>query len=546
MHIKPIGKLMAIMVVVGAIGYFGSSYLEKQETTAAQSSPVVATKATKQEERVTEPVDSKSPIGSKKNPLKVSLVSFHGYAPGLMANGGLKTESGTINDRNGVNVELLLQDDIPTLATLFGSNVAHCAWRTSDFWAQEHPNLKNAKGNGKGVMVVDNTQGGDAVIARDPNIRSIEDLAGKTVALLQYTPSHGMLIDAIENSSLTVKKKQSIKMIFINTDEGTSGVRAAYESNKVDAAVIWDPDLALALRSGGHVVYSTKQASNLIYDIIVCDTKVINDPNGEAAIEKFVAGWMQGVEEAKNNTSAAVATLVKNEEMFALLQKKEGASFIKSLFPNVKWTGLDDNVRILGMGSDANHYERVYKQFDQIYRTAGTLANPNSPVINPQDSFDYRFIKKLVALNPSVMKAAEKTIPVFNQAELTRVSDSTAVVTKPVMVTFNTGTGELTQRAKKQIDVAIVPFLENNGSSYIEISGNTDSVGSNAVNIPLSNVRAKSVVNYLVEQWGYPVSRFKVVGNGSSKPICDESSKEMALDLCREMNRSTRVAILGR
>jgi NitT/TauT family transport system substrate-binding protein len=47
-------------------------------------------------------------------------------------------------------------------------------------------------------MIVDNTQGGDAVISRDPAVRSVEDLAGRKVALLQFTPSHGMLIDAIE------------------------------------------------------------------------------------------------------------------------------------------------------------------------------------------------------------------------------------------------------------------------------------------------------------------------------------------------------------
>jgi hypothetical protein len=148
------------------------------------------------------------PLGTAGNPLKVSIVSFHGYAPAIVANGkSLKTQSGSIFERNGVNVELVIQDDIPTLSTIFESGAAHCAWRTSDFWAQEQPNLRNAKLDARAVMIVDNTQGADAIIARDPAIRRVEDLAGRKVALLQYTPSDGMTIDAVDNSSLSARRR---------------------------------------------------------------------------------------------------------------------------------------------------------------------------------------------------------------------------------------------------------------------------------------------------------------------------------------------------
>ena len=172
---------------------------------------------------VSPPLDANAPLGSPNNPLKVSLVSFHGYAPALVANGNsLVTLPDSIYADKGLNIQFLIQDDIPTLSTIFESGAAHCAWRTSDFWAQEQPNLRNAGKDGRAVMIVDNTQGGDAVIARDPAIRSIEDLAGRSVALLQFTPSHGMLIDAIDNSSLTARKKESIKTVFINAEEGTA------------------------------------------------------------------------------------------------------------------------------------------------------------------------------------------------------------------------------------------------------------------------------------------------------------------------------------
>ncbi|TXH68164.1 MAG: flagellar motor protein MotB, partial [Lysobacteraceae bacterium] len=160
-------------------------------------------------------------LGSAGNPLKVSIVSFHGYAPALVANGqSLKTQPGSIFDKEGVNVEFIIQDDLPAIATVFEAGAAQCIWRTSDYWAQEQPNLRNAGHDGKAVMIVDNTRGADAIIAKDPAIRKVEDLAGRKVALLQFTLSHGMTSDAIDNSSLSARKKQSLEYVFINGEDG--------------------------------------------------------------------------------------------------------------------------------------------------------------------------------------------------------------------------------------------------------------------------------------------------------------------------------------
>jgi len=498
------------------------------------------------------PANANSPLGSPSNPLKVSLVSFHGYAPALVANGNsLVTQPDSIYEGKGVTVQFLVQDDIPTLSTIFESGAAHCAWRTSDFWAQEQPNLRNSGKDGRAVMIVDNTQGGDAIIARDPAIRSIEDLAGRSVALLQFTPSHGMLIDAIDNSSLTARKKESIKTVFINAEEGTAGVRAAYESGNVDAAVLWDPDLALAQRNvkGSHVVYSTKTATNLIFDVMVCDSRILAKPEGQAVVQKFVDGWMDGVKAARSNPDNAVEALVQTEEFFKLLADKEGKPFVKSLFGNLVWTGLEDNARILGLAGGTNHYERVYRRFDEIYRKAGALANPKSPVITPQDSFDYRFIKTMLGQDKGATKAAAKPQDTFSQTELAQATkQKSAIVTKPVMVGFGTGSATLSKRAQKTIDAEMVPFIENNGKAYFEVSGNTDSTGARSTNLRLSGARAKAVVDYLASQWEFSRDRFKISGNGSERPLCNEadpSADGLSLEECRAMNRTTRVAVYG-
>lgn len=537
---KPGGKILIIGAIVAILAGVTFKYdllgqvtekavQQKAETAIAAAAPVETLG---------------SVTSSNSDSLSLSLVSFHGYAPIIVANGNsMTTKPGSINANNGLDLKIVIQDDVPSLNTIFEAQTAQCVSRTIDFWAQEHPNLRQAKHDGKAVMIVDNSQGSDAIITKDPSIKTVEDLAGKTVALLQFTPSHGMLTDAVENSSLSGKKKASVKPVFINVDEGTGGVRAAFDSGKVDAAVLWDPDLSLALRGGGRVVYSTKSATNLIYDVMVCDQRTLNDPAGRRAIGKFVKGWMQGVQAARANEEVAAQALIANEKMYTQLAASESPAFIKGLFKNVIWTDVGDNARVMGLapgGTDS--YARIYKQFDAIYRAAGALANPNSPVINPADSVDTSFIKALLDADKQAQEVAQAT-PTFTAPAAT----ATAALTKPVMINFESGSSELTAKSKKTIDTEMVPFMENNASAYIELSGNADSVGSAGVNKALSLARAKTVADYLVKQWEIPAARFKVTGNGSDKPICNESDPEadgVTLAVCRGMNRTTRVGVL--
>ena len=337
----------------------------------------------------------------------------------------------------------------------------------------------------------------------------------------------------------------------MNPEEGLAGVASALRSGSADAAAMWDPDLSLALTKidGAHVIYSTKTATNLIYDVMVCDSRYLDDPANDAVFEGFVAGWMAGVDEAEANPDKAVDALIATEEFFALLAKDEGKAFVKDLFGQLVWTGVEDNARILGLAGGTNHYERVYRRFDGIYRSAGYLADPNAPVINPQESFEYKWIKRLYDADAKAQEDAKKPEFTFSTDERDEAHQNEALLTKPITVNFTTGSAELTKRSEQIIDEEMVPLIENNGAAYFEVSGNSDSTGGAQSNKALSKRRAQAVVDYLVTQWEFETERFVIVGNGEEKPLCDEKNPEdegLTLDECRAANRTTRLAILAR
>ncbi len=74
----------------------------------------------------------------------------------------------------------------------------------------------------------------------------------------------------------------------------------------------------------------------------------------------------------------------------------------------------------------------------------------------------------------------------------------------------------------------------------VEISGHTDSIGSDSYNQRLSQMRAESVRNYLVQTHGIDPSRIIAIGYGESMPIADNRSRAG-----RDQNRRIEYKVLS-
>jgi outer membrane protein OmpA-like peptidoglycan-associated protein len=83
-------------------------------------------------------------------------------------------------------------------------------------------------------------------------------------------------------------------------------------------------------------------------------------------------------------------------------------------------------------------------------------------------------------------------------------------------------------------------LLSDNPSLRIEISGHTDSKGSETYNQKLSENRAHTVVTYLINA-GINSSRLEYKGYGMTKPIASNLTDEG-----RQQNRRTEFKILGK
>jgi len=97
-------------------------------------------------------------------------------------------------------------------------------------------------------------------------------------------------------------------------------------------------------------------------------------------------------------------------------------------------------------------------------------------------------------------------------------------VQETVAVTFRVNSAVLSPEAKQQLD-DLAAKTTGAKAFMIEVSGHTDSTGSDAKNFHLSQQRAEAVVQYLAVQHKIPLRRFVTpMGYGKTEAVADNST----------------------
>jgi outer membrane protein OmpA-like peptidoglycan-associated protein len=107
----------------------------------------------------------------------------------------------------------------------------------------------------------------------------------------------------------------------------------------------------------------------------------------------------------------------------------------------------------------------------------------------------------------------------------------------PDGVTFDFGKANLKSQFYPALD-NVASTLAQYNQTIVEVSGHTDSVGSDAANQTLSVQRANSVGNYLIGK-GLVRERFEIVGFGETQPVASNDT-----DSGRALNRRVEIRVL--
>lgn len=120
-----------------------------------------------------------------------------------------------------------------------------------------------------------------------------------------------------------------------------------------------------------------------------------------------------------------------------------------------------------------------------------------------------------------VAAGGEQTIEVKLQSGKVKVSEQAIVILDKVY--FETDKDIIKQESYPLLDQVAAVFKTHPEIKKVEISGHTDSQGKDAYNLDLSDRRAKSVRQYLINK-GVEAERMDAKGYGETKPIANNGS----------------------
>lgn len=187
----------------------------------------------------------------------MAFCTWTGYSPMFIAQ-----QEGYFEDA-GLNMDIQVIEDESTYAALITKGSIQFLATAQD------PNIKMyANGaTSRFVLTMDASEGADGLVATE-DIQSLDDLAGKKVALDKSASSYYFFLTALEKESSLTEEDINVIDMGDTTEAGL-----AFMSGSVDAAIMWEPELSEALESveGAHALVTSAD-----YPYTILDSLVVN------------------------------------------------------------------------------------------------------------------------------------------------------------------------------------------------------------------------------------------------------------------------------
>ncbi len=265
----------------------------------------------------------------------VSMVfcTWTGYAPMFIAQ-----ELGYFEEA-GINMTIQIVEDESTYASLITNGSIQFLATAQD------PNIKMFANGAKSqyVLTMDESVGADGLVAT-ADIETLDDLAGRTLALDKAASSYYFFLQALEGGSSLEESDITVMDMGDTTVAGE-----AFIGGQVDAAIMWEPELSSALDEveGAHAIVTSADYPNAISDSLVVNTDyAAAHPEVVEAVEE---AWYKAVDFLNENPEEAYEYMASGFEEVT-------AEDIESDCEGLAFLGRDENAALEDESAEENIY----------------------------------------------------------------------------------------------------------------------------------------------------------------------------------------------
>ena len=367
------------------------------------------------------------------------------------------------------------------------------------------------------IMVLDESKGGDAIVGRRSVFATMDDLKNSRGGKIAFTPSSPSeyLLKAMSNHFGLP--------FFAENDSGkwavkTSGSEQALEklqNGKVDAAVLWEPDVSRALASADFVkLIGTEDTARLIVDVLLVERRYSTEH--PEAVQALTQAYFQTLHEYMQDPVSLKRDIKKATSL--------NTSQISSMLEGVEWVTLAENNAVWFTGNragveDIDGLVEVINYALKILRSSGDITANPLPGGDPYRITNRQFIQAAAAssrISGSQGSSRTRSFSKLTDGQWANLKKIGTLKVDPIP--FRRSTSLFDQSGKEIIDAA-ANKLRRYPNFRILIEGHTGLSGDQQANLDLSAARAKAVAGYLIDTYNLDVNRLRAVGYGSSHPL---------------------------
>ena len=228
----------------------------------------------------------------------MAFCTWTGYAPMFIAK-----ELGYFEDA-GINMNIEIIEDESTYAALLTQGSVQFLATAQD------PNIKMFANGAPSryVLAMDASCGADGLVTTE-DIKSLDDLKGKTLALDTAASSYYFFLTALEDASSLKEEDITLAEMSDTTEAGL-----AFMSGQVDAAIMWEPEMSKALDSveGAHALVTSANYPETILDSLVVNESYAQDH--PEVVESVAKAWYKAVDYLKENPEEACELMASGFE----------------------------------------------------------------------------------------------------------------------------------------------------------------------------------------------------------------------------------------
>ena len=585
MHIKPLGKLILLILVLGvAVGVWRFW---------SRLAPAAATKAAVIPQRIDLPsggtgdaapdadtgsTPSVVPVTASLNGGEVRLLGYAWNAQmGLLyANGGAQTAPGSLMRKHDVNLHFIRQDDngkmqeaLVAFATQLSQGVpnpdkgAHFCAIMGDGAAAflEGLNATLARlGPGYQAKIIDaigyshgeDKLMGPAAWKANPNAARGSLVAG-VVRDGDWNIAQKWLGDNGIPTNPDEKTYDPNAMNWVNASDYVDAAQkyvAGYSEDRpvvvngkrtgqtkhiaVDGVVTWTPgDVTVAEKKGGLVsIVSTREYSSQMPCAIIGIDKWMRA--NRPTVERMIQAIAEGSQTVKTSPDA----LHKAAQISAAVYNEPGtdAAYWEKYFKGTQEKDATGTMVDLG-GSSVNNMADTLISFGLVpgsadlvsatYSVFGNLVSSEYPELLKSVTPAGQVIDKSYVRDASRQETPTHAAIVAAKPTYIRKTAHNLVGHRIWNIHFNPGQATFSPDAKKLLGQLSGDILVASGT-VVEIHGYTDSQGSHATSLPLSQARAGAVKHYLevLHPVNFPQGRVRVFAHGEANPVASNATAD--------------------